>query len=389
MVAASDSLAGAHTTSGKPSYQQDRHLIHHTPTSSLYLVADGHGSPVSGHLVAHHCAQTLPSLLTSLGILAAPHRPQVPSLIKDAIAQLDRAAIAQTSAQRVYAGSTLCFVLHADSHLVVANVGDSRALLVSAADAKPLTDDHVCSLPQEQARIEAAGGWVVGGLLNGHISMSRALGDDDLKAHRNLTPFQPPDGRPRRRFADTLFTADPDISRTTITPDDLVTVVASDGVWGKLSNETVAAVVRDQLGKGRSAQEAAKAVVRKAIAKGSRDNVTAVVAMLHDQQHVLTRLGATTGLPARTHRRVRTTLGAERKLVDSDVELFASREAPDFDTSTDSGTDYSPRDVRHTSAYGESGKASLRERSLFGRKGSGKERHRLALWSFGSRGANK
>lgn len=387
MVAAKLPCAGAYTTSGKPSYQQDRHVIHHTAHSSLYLVADGHGSPSSGHIVAEHCANLLPSLLNSRGLLSAPHHPNASALVRAAIAELDTSSIAATSSLRVYAGSTLCLVLHAASQLLVANVGDSRAVIVSTHGARPLTTDHVCSLPEERSRIEAAGGWVVGGLLNGHISMSRALGDDDLKGHRNLTPFDPPDGiRVRRRFADTLFIADADVTRTTVSPDDLVTVVASDGVWGKLSNETVGAVVRDQLSKGRSAEEAARAVVRKAISKGSRDNVTAVVSLLHDEQHVMQRLGGGAPIPARTQRRIRTTLRAERK-VDPEMEVFGCREAPDAETSTDSGTEYSPRDLEGV-RFGSPGKSSRRERLFWGRR-SARERQLSGKRSFGNHGATR
>lgn len=375
--------AGAHSTSGKPTYQQDRHVIQHTAHSSLYLVADGHGSPTAGHIVAEHCAKLLPSLLTSRGLLSEPHRPEAPSQLRAAIAELDQSAIDVTSALRVYAGSTLCLVLHAASHLLVANVGDSRAVLISSRGSRALSTDHVCTLPKERARIEAAGGWIVGGLLNGHISMSRAIGDDDLKGHRNLTPFEAPDGTKGHRFRESLFVANADVTRATVGANDLVAVVASDGVWGKLSNEAVAAVVREQLSKGRSAQETARAVVRKAIAKGSRDNVTTVVALLHDERHVAQRLGGAP-LPARTSRRIRTTLQAVKK-PDPEFEAFASREAPDVETSTDSGTDSSPRDVRE----GQFGSKGQKRERLFSRRGGSREKARSGLWTFGNRGATR
>lgn len=376
--------AGAHSTSGKPSYQQDRHVIQHNALSSLYLVADGHGSPSAGHIVAEHCANLLPSLLSSRGVLSEPHRREAPSLLRSAIAELDQSAIAATSALRVYAGSTLCLVVHAESHLLVANVGDSRALLVSSRGTRALSTDHVCTLPEERARIEAAGGWIVGGLLNGHISMSRAIGDDDLKGHRNLTPFEGPNGSQGHRFRENLFVADADVTRATVGADDLVTVVASDGVWGKLSNEAVAAVVREQLSKGRSAQETARAVVRKAMTKGSRDNVTAVVALLHDERHVAQRLGGAP-LRAKTPRRIRTTLQAVPKL-DPELELFSSREAPDGETSTDSGTDCSPKDLREAQ-FGS--REQKRERLFSGRWASAREKGRSGRRIFGHRGATR
>lgn len=70
--------------------------------------------------------------------------------------------------------------------LVLANLGDSRAVLVGC-DGAPLltTSDHKVEDARERARIEAAGGAVDGGYAwveaGGGIATSRSFGDANFK----------------------------------------------------------------------------------------------------------------------------------------------------------------------------------------------------------------
>lgn len=249
--------------------------------------------------------------------------------MRNAIRELDRSAISVTSAARVYAGSTLCAVLRVGKSLYTANVGDSRALVIQAnGDVRQITTDHVCSHPAEKARIEKAGGIVVGGLLNGYISMSRAIGDDDLKAHRNITPFPFNSGK---KFADSLFTGEADVVSHRIQPTDIAIVVASDGVWGSISNTDVANVVRNEIRKERDVNTIAKAVVKRAISKGSKDNATAVVAFLRDEATVRVLVGS-------KYRRRRTHgTATPRNIVDIANE-FSAEDSRVSGTSSSDGT---------------------------------------------------
>lgn len=287
--------AAAFSSRGKPSYQQDRHLVHHHPSASIFAVADGHGEPRTGHLVAEHCVAALPALLDKHGALAFPNNDAAASdllepAFESAIAALDKSSIRLTAESRVYAGSTLVTVVRHPSHLVCANVGDSRAILLRCEprgqrpSVLPLSRDHLCDTGRERARIEKAGGVVVGGLLNGYISMSRAVGDEDLKENRNHTAFPYPGQRP---YDPSLFTSEPDVTVTRVHPNtDAMVVLASDGVWNNLSNDMVAASACKSVLDGGSALEVARSIVKRALRKGSKDNVTAVVAFLFDAPEV-------------------------------------------------------------------------------------------------------
>lgn len=65
--------------------------------------------------------------------------------------------------------------------LYVANVGDCRAVLCRAGKAVTLTKDHTPSVPGEAARVEAAGGFVSRGRVNGILGVTRSFGDIHCK----------------------------------------------------------------------------------------------------------------------------------------------------------------------------------------------------------------
>ncbi|KAJ9140885.1 hypothetical protein P3X46_031477 [Hevea brasiliensis] len=97
--------------------------------------------------------------------------------------------------------------------LIVANVGDSQAVLCRNGVAKPLSVDH----EPEKARelVESKGGFVSkmpGNVprVDGQLATTRAFGDGKLKEH---------------------ITSEPDLTSKMIDEDDEFLVLASDGLW--------------------------------------------------------------------------------------------------------------------------------------------------------------
>lgn len=76
--------------------------------------------------------------------------------------------------------------------LVVANVGDSRAVLCKNGSAKQITVDH--EPIKERKMVESRGGFVsqkAGNVprVDGQLAMTRAFGDEKLKDHITADPY--------------------------------------------------------------------------------------------------------------------------------------------------------------------------------------------------------
>ncbi|XP_048127648.1 probable protein phosphatase 2C 8 [Rhodamnia argentea] len=171
-------------------------------------------------------------------------------------------------------GSTAVVAVVGREVVVVANCGDSRAVLCRGGVAMALSDDHKPNRPDELKRVEDAGGRVIN--WNGHrilgvLSTSRSIGDQYLK------PFVIPE---------------PEINVSRRTDADEFLILASDGLWDVVSNELACQVVhRCLVGRMRRraregsaienrAAEAAVMLGELAMARGSKDNISVIVVEL-------------------------------------------------------------------------------------------------------------
>ena len=119
-------------------------------------------------------------------------------------------------------GCTCVCAIITPTHIVCANVGDSRCVIASNNQTISMTEDHKPSLPEERNRIEAANGFVQYDRVNGELAMSRALGDFQYKnVDLPLTEQQ--------------VICIPDVSVHERKPTDELIILACDGVWVSLS----------------------------------------------------------------------------------------------------------------------------------------------------------
>uniref|UniRef100_A0A0E0L3C7 protein-serine/threonine phosphatase n=1 Tax=Oryza punctata TaxID=4537 RepID=A0A0E0L3C7_ORYPU len=132
----------------------------------------------------------------------------------------------QTPARCDHVGSTAVVAVVGPNRVVVANSGDSRAVLCRAGVPVPLSVDHKPDRPDELERIQAAGGRVIywdGARVLGVLAMSRAIGDGYLKPY---------------------VTSEPEVTVTERADDDECLILASDGLWDVVTNEMACEVVR-------------------------------------------------------------------------------------------------------------------------------------------------
>ncbi|XP_031286216.1 probable protein phosphatase 2C 24 [Pistacia vera] len=144
-------------------------------------------------------------------------------------------------------GSTAVVAIVTPDKIVIANCGDSRAVLCRSGKALPLSSDHKPDRPDELNRIQAAGGRVIywdGARVLGVLAMSRAIGDNYLKPY---------------------VSCEPEITIIDRTAEDDCLILATDGLWDVVSNDTACGVTRMCLrGKVRApGTAAAKAKVTK------------------------------------------------------------------------------------------------------------------------------
>ncbi|KAK6137282.1 hypothetical protein DH2020_028974 [Rehmannia glutinosa] len=164
-------------------------------------------------------------------------------------------------------GSTAAVVLVGKEDMVVANCGDSRAVLCRGGVAVPLSTDHKPDRDDEKERIEAAGGKIIswnGWRVQGILATSRSLGDHYLKPY---------------------VTSEPEVTVVRRSESDDFLIIATDGLFDVVSNEIACEVVSKCLiGRCRrpgsdktGASEAAAVLAELAVAKGSRDNISVIV----------------------------------------------------------------------------------------------------------------
>jgi serine/threonine protein phosphatase PrpC len=109
--------------------------------------------------------------------------------------------------------------------LYVANAGDSRCIMGRAGNVVPLSFDHKPECEVEIARIEAAGSRVTEGRVDGHLNLTRALGDLKFKKKEELKAEEHP------------ITANPDVFEYAFDEESDFILMGCDGVWETKSNE--------------------------------------------------------------------------------------------------------------------------------------------------------
>jgi protein phosphatase 1G len=277
----------------------------------LFGVLDGHG----GEQVAKFCQRHLPAELCSLPLALSGDSSSRASSLATALTHtfhrmddmlrdhnatgaelraltnppIPQAAGRPQSCERPVdpklIGCTACVCAITKNLLVVANAGDSRAVLCRAGLAVALSEDHKPNNPTEKKRIEAAGGYVETTgpgqhRVNGNLNLSRALGDLEYKQDWKLGPEEQ------------IISATPDVHIESRGNEDEFLVLCCDGVWDVKSNQEVVDFIRSRLSASRqndptAMREVLEALLDDCVSRDLRltrglggDNMTAVIVRL-------------------------------------------------------------------------------------------------------------
>jgi len=237
------SMEDAHLALGELPGQGWQHV-------ALFGVMDGHG----GEHVAHFCEKYLPTEIANgqpqdIGgaLISAFHR------MDEMVAEPDRLEELQSMANPSFmpgktvdpdhVGCTAVVCCVTANAMIVANAGDSRAVLCRNGQAVPLSEDHKPNAPGERQRIVKAGGHVersaygpvVQFRVCGNLNLSRSIGDLEYKKNPDLHPHEQ------------MICSTPDVQVFTRETSDDFLVIACDGVWDVMSSQDVVDFVRERL----------------------------------------------------------------------------------------------------------------------------------------------
>lgn len=107
-----------------------------------------------------------------------------------------------------------------------ANAGDSRTVILRG-DGKTddMSKDHKPEDKTESDRIEAAGGYVNAGRVNGNLNLTRALGDFEYKSDKTRKPDEQ------------LIISKPDVDVKERKTDDKFILMGCDGIFDQFTNQ--------------------------------------------------------------------------------------------------------------------------------------------------------
>mmetsp|Transcript_66946 Transcript_66946/g.104662 ORF Transcript_66946/g.104662 Transcript_66946/m.104662 type:complete len:429 (+) Transcript_66946:125-1411(+) len=284
---------GSHTLQsfGKGTNEnQDAYVVSSNGSKFLAGVFDGHGE--KGKRMSEFVKSSLQKNLFGHKDLHSNPRFALESAYRDTQNQIER----QHGPDAAESGTTAVACYQHRDRLLIANVGDSRAVLGRCDTARKgfraveLTSDQKPSRPDEKQRIVAAGGkvdqmsfpvWNPGGGLRlmrggpervmdssgfGGLAMSRSLGD------LSLHPY---------------VTAQPEVSERKLDSRDRFLVLGTDGVWDQMSSQEavdIASRISDPANAAREITNQARRRWQTETEGLLSDDITAVVVRLDHER---------------------------------------------------------------------------------------------------------
>ncbi|XP_072983720.1 probable protein phosphatase 2C 2 [Typha latifolia] len=267
--------SGSFVDIGHRRYMEDEHVriddlsaqlgsLLRCPTpSAFYGVFDGHGGPDAAAYMKRHAIRLFfedaefPQASQADDIFMA----SLEISIRRAFLLADK-ALADDGTVSSSSGTTALTALVFGRNLLVANAGDCRAVLCRKGVAVDMSQDHRPVHEAEHQRVIESGGFIDDGYLNGVLSLTRALGDWDMKL---------PQGS-----ASPLI-AEPDFKLTTLTEDDEFLIIGCDGIWDVMSSQHAVSIVCRGLHRHDNPEQCARELVMEALRLNTFDNLTVIV----------------------------------------------------------------------------------------------------------------
>ncbi|XP_077102293.1 protein phosphatase Mn(2+)-dependent 1K [Siphateles boraxobius] len=242
---------------GQRKENEDRFQLSQMTENIMYFaVFDGHG----GAAAAEFCHKNMEKHIKDI----AEEENNLELVLTRAFLELDKSLARHlhfsADASLLSAGTTATVALLRDGiELVVASVGDSRAMLCRKGKALKLTVDHTPERKDEKERIRRTGGFITWNSLgqpnvNGRLAMTRSIGDFDLKTSGVI--------------------AEPETKRVSLHHvHDAFLALTTDGINFIMNSQEIC----DVINQCNDPKEAAQRISEQALQYGSEDNSTIIV----------------------------------------------------------------------------------------------------------------
>ncbi|KAG6742380.1 hypothetical protein POTOM_053251 [Populus tomentosa] len=243
---------GYHTVEGKSNHAMEDYVVSdfkqvHDKELGLFAIFDGH--------LGHEVASYLQTHLFDNILKEHDFWTDTESAIRRAYHATDAEILEKAIALGKGGSTAVTAILINGQKLVVANVGDSRAVVCKNGVAEQLSVDHEPS--REKGMIESRGGFVsnIPGdvpRVDGQLAVARAFGNKSLKIH---------------------LSSEPDMSEQMIHNDIEFLILASDGIWKVMSNQEAVDCIKHI----KDSHSAAKNLVEQALSRKSKDDISCIV----------------------------------------------------------------------------------------------------------------
>ena len=215
----------------------------------LFCLFDGHGGEEVSNFLQNYFGQYLKQIIPFKNFLLD---------FKNLFKSLDE-KVKLLDVSEAGSTATIAYIERQNGKriLYVANIGDTRCVLVRKFGVKRMTYDDRVDDKKEYDRIIKQGGIIYNERIYGQLMLSRCFGDWNIKEYGVIV--------------------EPHISKAELTNEDLYLIIATDGVWDVIEDEECLRLTQSNS----NTFQICKNIVVESLNRGSQDNISCFVIKLN------------------------------------------------------------------------------------------------------------